>query len=110
MKTFARLVTWMLVVAVAAFALVTGLAGTVFLHDNADAAGAFMLACCACVLAAFGFDAIAGIAPEVGVDVMTDINRVRNWRRRRAWRALAAALAGQSTASSFRPTPYRGAA
>lgn len=103
MKTLARLVLWLCVVAVAAGAMAAGMGGMIFLPSLGDVVLSFALAACATVLGAIGMDRLVGIAlDDVKLDVLVDWIRVRNCRRRRrAWRSYAAALAGETTAASF---------
>lgn len=102
MKTLARVVIWFVALAVAALASAVGLFGVALLPSGIDKAVAGALVGASLLLGAAGMDQIVGIAyDKVKLDVMIDWFRVRNWRRRQAWRGYAAVLAGQSTAASF---------
>jgi hypothetical protein len=108
MKTLAGLALWICILAVAAFAMAVGIGGMVFLPSALDAVMAFALASCATVLGAVAMGRFVDVAADdVKLDLLIDWFRVRNWRRRRAWRPYAAALAGESTAASCMPAAYR---
>ncbi|GAC1660274.1 MAG: hypothetical protein PVS2B1_17060 [Candidatus Dormibacteraceae bacterium] len=105
MKSLLALLGWMVAISAATFGLMFGLTGIVFGSSKFVVLLAGDCSLLSCYLGAIAFERISALSVDLCVDVMTDVHRVRNWRRRRSWRALAAALAGQSTAASF--TPYR---
>lgn len=108
MMTIARLVLWLIIVGIAAGAMAAGLGGMVFLPSLVDVVLSFGLAASATVLGAIGMDRVVGVSlDDLKLDLLIDWFRVYHWRRRRAWRAYAAVLAGQSTAAAFVPPPYR---